>query len=78
MKCSYHQIYLDGKSTKSNPFHFKNARKRLYFNYFKERLFHFNGTVVKEYNRKIYEKLLAKNPALNELVVGMGLTPEIE
>ena len=32
----------------------------------------------KEYNRKIYEKLLAKNPALNELVVGMGLTPEIE
>ena len=32
----------------------------------------------KEYNRKIYEKMLAKNPALNELVVGLGLMPENE
>lgn len=32
----------------------------------------------KEYNRTIYKKLLAKNPALNELVVGLELMPEVE
>ncbi len=30
----------------SNPLTCKTARKRLYFNNFKERLVHFNGTVM--------------------------------
>ena len=34
------------KVTKSSPFHFKKPANRLNFNYFKERLVHFNGTVV--------------------------------
>ena len=38
------------KVTKSSPFHFKNLLNRLNFNYFKERLVQFNGTVVKNYN----------------------------
>jgi hypothetical protein len=34
------------KITKSSPLTRKNARKRLYFNYFKERLVHFKGTIL--------------------------------
>ena len=33
--------------TKSNPLTRKTAHKRLNINHFKERLVHFNGTVVK-------------------------------
>ena len=39
-------IILDCKDTKSKPLTTKFTHKRLYFNYFKERLVHFNGTVV--------------------------------
>jgi len=37
------------KVTKSSPFHFKKLPNKLNFNYFKERLVHFNGTVVTFY-----------------------------
>jgi len=33
------------KVTKSSPFHFKKLPNKLNFNYFKERLVHFNGTI---------------------------------
>ncbi len=36
----------DCKDKKSNPFHFKNMLKRLYFKYFKDRFAHFYWTVV--------------------------------
>ena len=37
---------LGRKVTKSSPLTLQTARKRLYFSDFKERLVHFNGTVV--------------------------------
>ncbi|MBR0273739.1 MAG: hypothetical protein IJQ59_06590, partial [Bacteroidaceae bacterium] len=41
------QSLLKGcKNTNSNRRALKTARKRLYFSDFKERLIHFNGTVV--------------------------------
>ena len=39
--------HLGRKVTKSSPLTLQTARKRLYFSDFKERLVHFNGTVVK-------------------------------
>ena len=38
--------HLGRKVTKSSPLTLQTARKRLYFSDFKERLVHFNGTVV--------------------------------
>jgi len=38
--------HLGRKVTKPSPLTLKTARKRLYFSDFKERLVHFNGTVV--------------------------------
>jgi hypothetical protein len=43
---SYAICCFDRKDTKSNPLTRKTAHKRLNINYFKERLVHFNGTVV--------------------------------
>ena len=42
------------KITNSNRRAFKTARKRLYFSDFKERLAHFNGTVVRRYTYQFY------------------------
>ena len=39
-------VKLSPEVTKSSLFHFKKPPNRLNFNYFKERLVHFNGTVV--------------------------------
>jgi hypothetical protein len=44
--CSYAAICFDCKDTDSNRRALKIACKRLNFNHFKERLVHFNGTVV--------------------------------
>ena len=78
-----HQIFInyDGKDFRDiievtilkNNINQKLGRFSMKYDYCRNRVLD-----NKEYNRKIYEKLLAKNPALNELVVGMGLTPEIE
>jgi hypothetical protein len=43
---SYAAICFDCKDTNSNRRTLNNACKRLNFNYFKDRLAHFNGTVV--------------------------------
>ena len=43
---SYAIFCFDRKDTKSNPLTRKTAHKRLNINHFKERLVHFNGTVV--------------------------------
>ena len=78
-----HQIFInyDGKDFRDiievtilkNNINQKLGRFSMKYDYCRNRVLD-----NKEYNREIYEKLLAKNPALNELVVGMGLTPEIE
>jgi replicative DNA helicase len=78
-----HQIFInyDGKDFRDiievtilkNNINQKLGRFSLKYDYCRNRVLD-----NKEYNREIYEKLRAKNPALNELVVGMGLTPEIE
>ena len=47
---SYAICCFDHKDTKSNPLTRKTAYKRLNINYFKERLVHFNGTVVYSYH----------------------------
>ena len=44
--CSYAAICFDCKDTNSNRRTLKIACKRLNFNYFKDQLVHFNGTVV--------------------------------
>ena len=49
-KLSKNVFVSDCKVTKSSPFHFKSLLNRLYFNYFKERLVYFNGTLVLVYN----------------------------
>jgi hypothetical protein len=46
----------------SNPLTCKTARKRLYFNNFKERLVHFNGTVMKNY---LFENAIASPVPIN-------------
>ena len=43
---------IDRKVTKSSPLTRSIARKRLYFNNFKELLVHFNGTAVTFTNKK--------------------------
>ena len=48
--CSYAARCFDCKDTNSNRRTLEIACKRLSFNYFKDRLVHFNGTVVKWYN----------------------------
>jgi len=52
---------FDCKDTNSNRRTLKSARKRLNFNYFKERLVHFNGTVViKNKKKETYLPLVYK------------------
>ena len=43
-------LILDCEVTISSPGTHKRARKRLYFNYFKELFIHFNGTLMIQYN----------------------------
>ena len=57
-------LTFDCKDTNSNRRTLKSACKRLNFNYFKDRLVHFNGTVVIEiYFRyyRVYNMLVDKN-----------------
>ena len=54
---------FDCKDTNSNRRTLKSARKRLNFNYFKERLAHFNGTVVIKYND--YEETIVISCRIN-------------
>ena len=44
---TYVVIDFDHKVTNSSPLTRKMTSKRLYFNYFKDRLVHFNGTAMK-------------------------------
>ena len=60
---------FDCKDTNSNRRTLKSARKRLNFNYFKERLVHFNGTVVKN---------ITLNEGLKELQEGVFYNSGIE
>ena len=46
--------HLGRKVTKSSPLTLQTARKRLYFSDFKERLVHFNGTVVIQTNQNLH------------------------
>ena len=43
---TYAVIDFDHKVTNSSPLTHKSTSKRLYFNYFKEQLDHFNGTAM--------------------------------
>ena len=48
-------MFIGCKITKTSSLTRKTACKRLYFNYFKERLVHFNGTVVIGNNNTVFQ-----------------------
>ena len=50
---TYVVIDFDHKVTNSSPLTRKMTSKRLYFNYFKDRLVHFNGTAMISYMKKL-------------------------
>ena len=53
-KQTYFETYADHlgrKVTKPSPLTLQTARKRLYFSDFKERIVHFNGTVVSKFDK---------------------------
>ena len=53
---TYVVIDFDHKVTNSSPLTRKMTSKRLYFNYFKDRLVHFNGTaMMSDYKRHFFE-----------------------
>ena len=65
---TYAVIDFDHKVTNSSPLTHKMTSKRLYFNYFKEQLDHFNGTAM---TQSIFLLNLDQNSSAFEDVQGI-------
>lgn len=76
---TYVVIDFDHKVTNSSPLTRKMTSKRLYFNYFKDRLVHFNGTAMVRYMKKLKCCIIDDEPLAQELIKGyVEQTPFLE